>query len=166
MIDKKALQQILLDNRAMVENMRIVRRNISLQDDLRYVFVGVRRSGKSFLMFQKIQELLKNGKTWDDMLYLNFEEDRLYSFDITDFDTILTVHKEMGGRQPILFLDEIQNIDGWEKFARRLADHKYMAYITGSNAKMLSSDVATTLGGRYIVKTVFPYVSSRAGYCS
>lgn len=157
MIDKKILKEILLDNRRMVANMKIIRRDIALKDDFRYVFVGVRRAGKSFLMFQKMQDLLAQGKTWDDMLYVNFEEDRLYGFDVHDFETILTVHKEMGGREPILFLDEVQNIDGWDKFARRLADHKYRVYITGSNAKMLSSDVATTLGGRYIVKNVFPY---------
>ena len=63
----------------------------------------------------------------------------------------------MSKERPILFLDEIQNINGWEKFARRLADNKYRVYITGSNAKMLGSDVATTLGGRYITKHIMPY---------
>ena len=58
--------------------------------------------------------------------------------------------------KPIFFLDEIQIVDGWEKFARRLADYKYRVFITGSNAKMLSSEIATTLGGRYIIKEVFP----------
>ena len=157
MIDKGALREILIDNRKMVANMKVIRRDFALRDELRYVFVGVRRAGKSFLMFQRMQDLLAKGKSWDDMLYINFEDDRLYGFDVHDFDTILTVHKEMGGQDPILFLDEVQNIEGWEKFARRLADHKYMVYITGSNAKMLSSDVATTLGGRYVVKNVFPY---------
>lgn len=157
MIDKVALREILIDNRKMVANMKVIRRDVALRDELRYVFVGVRRAGKSFLMFQRMQDLLAKGKSWDDMLYINFEDDRLYGFDVHDFDTILTVHKEMGGQDPILFLDEVQNIEGWEKFARRLADHKYMVYITGSNAKMLSSDVATTLGGRYVVKNVFPY---------
>ena len=157
MIDKGALREILIDNRKMVANMKVIRRDVALRDELRYVFVGVRRAGKSFLMFQRMQDLLAKGKSWNDMLYINFEDDRLYGFDVHDFDTILTVHKEMGGQDPILFLDEVQNIEGWEKFARRLADHKYMVYITGSNAKMLSSDVATTLGGRYVVKNVFPY---------
>ena len=157
MIDKGALREILIDNRKMVANMKVIRRDVALRDELRYVFVGVRRAGKSFLMFQRMQDLLAKGKSWNDMLYINFEDDRLYGFDVHDFDTILTVDKEMGGQDPILFLDEVQNIEGWEKFARRLADHKYMVYITGSNAKMLSSDVATTLGGRYVVKNVFPY---------
>lgn len=63
----------------------------------------------------------------------------------------------MYGHQPIFMLDEIQIIDGWEKFARRLADQKYRVYITGSNAKMLSSEISTTLGGRYMVQPVFPF---------
>ena len=57
----------------------------------------------------------------------------------------------------MLFLDEIQNIEGWEKFARRLADAKYAVWLTGSNAKMLSSEVMTTLGGRYLATEVYPY---------
>lgn len=57
---------------------------------------------------------------------------------------------------PFIFLDEIQIIDGWEKFARRLADQGYRVYITGSNAKMLSSEIATTLGGRFLTKEIFP----------
>ena len=63
----------------------------------------------------------------------------------------------MYGVKPILFLDEIQVINGWEKFARRLADTKYHVYITGSNAKMLSSEIQTTLGGRFIPVDVYPY---------
>ena len=59
--------------------------------------------------------------------------------------------------RPILFFDEIQNVDGWEHFARRLANQKYQVFITGSNAKMLSRDIQTTLGGRYICGNVFPY---------
>jgi len=60
-------------------------------------------------------------------------------------------------RQPVLLLDEIQNIVGWEHFARRAANQKYRIYITGSNAKMLSRDIQTTLGGRYLDQSVFPY---------
>ena len=59
--------------------------------------------------------------------------------------------------KPILFFDEIQNIAGWEHFARRLANQKYSLFITGSNAKMLSHDIATTLGARFLDEPVFPY---------
>lgn len=157
MVNKDILEEVLKQNRELVENMRVVKRDFLFYDHFRYVLVGVRRAGKSFLLFQRMQELLRKGHTWNEMLYLNFEDDRLLGFNVHDFDTILEVHTEMGGSRPMLFLDEIQNIEGWEKFARRLADQKFMVYITGSNAKMLSSDVATTLGGRYVVENVFPY---------
>lgn len=157
MVNKDILEEVLKQNRELVENMRVVKRDFLFYDHFRYVLVGVRRAGKSFLLFQRMQELLREGHTWDEMLYLNFEDDRLLGFNVHDFDTIIEAHTEMGGSRPMLFLDEIQNIEGWEKFARRLADQKFMVYITGSNAKMLSSDVATTLGGRYVVENVFPY---------
>jgi Predicted ATPase (AAA+ superfamily) len=60
----------------------------------------------------------------------------------------------------LIYLDEIQNIEGWEKFARRLADSKYRVFVTGSNAKMLSKDIYTTLGGRFIAKEVYPFTFS------
>ena len=157
MVNKETLKNVLLENRSIVQNIKLVKRNFSFISDFRYVLVGVRRSGKSFLLFQRMQEMLANGHSWDEMLYLNFEDDRLIGFDTSDFNEILKAHKEMGGKKPVLFLDEVQNIPGWEKFARRLADQKYTVNITGSNAKMLSSDVATTLGGRYIIQYVFPY---------
>jgi len=74
-----------------------------------------------------------------------------------DLDLILQAHQSLFSCRPILFLDEIQNVEGWEFFARRMANEKFSVYITGSNAKMLSRDIATTLGGRYWVKNVHPY---------
>ena len=101
--------------------------------------------------------MLAEGYGWEDILYLNFEDDRLADFKSEDFELILECHAEMYDKRPMLFLDEVQNIDGWEKFARRLADAKYKVWITGSNAKMLSSEIMTTLGGRYLPTEVYPY---------
>ena len=157
MVNREFLKNIMLENRTMIENLALVRRKFEFYNGFRYVLVGVRRAGKSFLLFQMMQDMLRNGHSWNEMLYLNFEDDRLIGFNATDFETILEIHSELGGTKPALFLDEIQNIEGWEKFARRLADQKYTVNITGSNAKMLSSDVATTLGGRYVIQQVFPY---------
>lgn len=158
MISPSILSQVLADNRKLVESKKIFPREITIGDFPRCVLVGVRRSGKSYLLYQKIQELLACGKTWDDMLYLNFEDERLMGFDASDFNRILSVHAEMSGSEktPILFLDEIQLIDGWEKFARRMADAEAEIYITGSNAKMLSVDVAAALGGRFLTVNVYP----------
>lgn len=157
MISRDTLKQILASNHKDVENHRVMQRALPDDSFPCRVFVGVRRAGKSFMLYQKIQQKLSEGYGWEDMLYLNFEDDRLAQFDIADFELILQVHAEMYGKRPMLFLDEAQNIEGWEKFARRLADSKYSVWITGSNAKMLSSEVMTTLGGRYLTTEVYPF---------
>ena len=157
MISKEILKQVIADNQIEVANYQIVKRDFSFEEFGNYVFVGIRRAGKSFLLYQRIQQLLAQGVKWDEMLYINFEDERLDGMALSDLNLLLEVHWEMYGKKPILFLDEIQNILGWEKFARRLADTKHRVYITGSNAKMLSGDIQTTLGGRYQVVDVYPY---------
>ena len=157
MIEKETIKEILLENRKEIESQQVVHRNIEKEDFANYVLIGVRRAGKSFMLYQQIQDNLKKGITWDSMLYINFEDERLIGMTAQELNLILEVHGMMSAQRPILFLDEIQNIEGWDKFARRLADNKYRVYITSSNAKMLSSDVATTLGGRYITKHILPY---------
>ncbi len=157
MIQKEVIREILYENRREVEEQQIVERSFTMEDFANYVLIGVRRAGKSFMLYQQMQRNLKQGIGWDSMLYINFEDERLIGMTAQELNLILEVHGTMSDKKPILFLDEIQNIEGWEKFARRLADQKYRVYITGSNAKMLSSDVATTLGGRYVTKHIMPY---------
>ena len=157
MVNKAVLKQILASNQKDIEQYQIVPRELPSDEFERRVFIGVRRAGKSFMLYQKMQQMLAEGHGWEDMLYLNFEDDRLADFESEDFELILECHAEMYDKRPMLFLDEVQNIDGWEKFARRLADAKYKVWITGSNAKMLSSEIMTTLGGRFLSTEVYPY---------
>ena len=157
MMDRSILKSVLADNQLEVPKYRVIPRNFSFEEFGNYVFVGIRRAGKSFLLYQRMQQLLLQGVSWDEMLYINFEDERLVGMCVDDLNLLLEVHLEMYGKKPILFLDEIQNITGWDKFARRMADTKHRVYITGSNAKMLSGDVQTTLGGRYITVDVYPY---------
>ena len=156
-MDKQILKQILRDNQQEVVRYKIEPRELIIDDFPCCVLVGVRRSGKSYMLYQQIQQLLINGKQWDEILYLNFEDERLENFTAEDFNRLLECHQEMYGKRPMLFLDEIQNIDGWEKFARRMADAKYTIYITGSNAKMLSIEINSALGGRFLTYEVYPY---------
>jgi predicted AAA+ superfamily ATPase len=90
-------------------------------------------------------------------LYFNFEDERIASLDVSDLDRIKICYEEMFSCKPVFFLDELQVVDRWEKFARRLSDQGYRVYITGSNAKMLSSEIATTLGGRYMIQNVYTF---------
>ena len=150
-------KKILIDNRRLISQIDFIERNILLEDNLNYVFVGLRQAGKSYLMYQRIHQLLKMGHTMDEIIYVNLDDERLYDIALEDLDLILQAHYQLNDCKPIIFLDEIQNISHWEHFARRLANEQYRVYLTGSNAKMLSSEVATTLGGRYMIQEVYPY---------
>lgn len=156
-ITRNTLKQVMLDNQKDVEQYDIFPRHYDLDSFPLMIFVGVRRSGKSFLLFQKMRQLLAEGRGWDEMLYLDFEDTRLEGFSADDFNLILECHQEMYGKRSMLFLDEIQNVDGWQKFARNLADKKYSVFITGSNAKMLSKEIMAALGGRYLPVEVYPF---------
>jgi len=156
-MDRSILKSVISDNQLEVPKYKVIPRNFSFEEFGNYVFVGIRRAGKTFLLYQRMQQLLLQGIDWDEMLYINFEDERLVGMGVEDLNLLLEVHLEMYGKKPILFLDEIQNISEWDKFARRMADTKHQVYITGSNAKMLSGDVQTTLGGRYITVDVYPY---------
>ena len=156
-MNKEILKSVLVDYQTEITRHNIIPRKFQFEDFGNYVFVGIRRAGKSYLLYQRIHQLLSKGYDWDQILYINFEDERLEDMKAQDLNLLLEVHMEMYGKRPILFLDEIQNISGWEKFARRLADSKYQVYITGSNAKMLSNEIRSTLGGRYIDIDVYPY---------
>lgn len=154
---KDLIKLLISEYQAYVSQVELIPRDVELVDGLNYVFVGLRHAGKSYLMFQRIAQLIEQGHKKEEILYFNFEDDRIDSLDVKDLDLIKTCYEEMYDSRPIFFLDEIQLVDRWEKFARRLADQKYQVYITGSNAKMLSSEIATTLGGRYMIHEVYPY---------
>lgn len=157
MISNETLREVMLENRVEVMMHTVIPRNINLDNFDRQVLVGVRRAGKSYILYGRIQQLIANGHSWDEIVYLNFEDERLVGMTVDDLNKILEVHGQLSDKRPMLFLDEIQNVGGWEKFARRIADSKYKVVITGSNAKMLSKDVASVLGGRYITHDVFPF---------
>lgn len=154
---KDLIKLLISEYQSYVSRVELIPRDVELVDGLNYVFVGLRHAGKSYLMFQRIAQLIEQGHKKEEILYFNFEDDRIDSLEVKDLDLIKTCYEEMYDSRPIFFLDEIQLVDRWEKFARRLADQKYQVYITGSNAKMLSSEIATTLGGRYMIYEVYPY---------
>jgi predicted AAA+ superfamily ATPase len=157
MISKDLLKTVLADAREEVAKYRVIPREFQFEEYGNYVFTGIRRAGKSFLLYQHMQELLRSGTGWDQIVFVNFEDERLIGMETTDLNLLLEIHLELDGKKPVLFLDEIQNVAGWETFARRLADTGHKVYITGSNAKMLSTDIQTTLGGRFVSVEVYPY---------
>lgn len=156
-VNKELLQSIIIDNQQIINNINLIERDIDFEKKGNYVFVGVRQAGKSYMLYQRMKQLIREGHTIEEMLYISFDDERICNLKAEELDALLQAHRSLFDCKPILFLDEIQNIDGWQFFARRLANQKYNVYITGSNAKMLSRDIATTLGGRYWINDVFPF---------
>lgn len=156
-MDKEILKSIIKEGQDEVISIELNERHFKFEDNGRYVLVGARHVGKSYLLYQKAKSLIANGHHPDELLFINFDDERLLGMKAEHFDLILQAYSSMYSYKPIIFFDEIQNISGWEHFARRLANQKYLIYITGSNAKMLSKDIATTLGARYIDEVIYPY---------
>lgn len=158
-MNRDVLKQIIIDQKEMYLGNPLISRDYDLEENVNYCFVGIRRTGKSYMMYQQIHDLMNDGISSSQIVYVNFEDERLLEISVDDLNTILEIGIEFSGSKgkPYLFLDEIQNVDGWEKFVRRVADMKYRINITGSNSKMLSKEIASTLGGRFMIVNVFPY---------
>ena len=148
-------KKIIIEYQEFIKNIDVITRDYRIEPQLNYVITGVRRAGKTWFLFQIIKEYYEN--KYENILYINFEDERFIGFTHRDFDQLLSAYYELyPGLKPVLFLDEIQIVDGWQNFCRRVADQKYKIYITGSNAKMLSSDIASTLGGRFMTMEITP----------
>lgn len=128
-----------------------------LESPLAQVVIGVRRSGKSMLC---LKALISSGKKFG---YVNFDDENLEDLNKKDLNTVLEAAFMVYGDFDYLFLDEAQNVKGWHLFVNRLLRQKMHIVLTGSNAKLLSSDLSTHLTGRYNEITLFPF--SFEEYC-
>lgn len=153
-MDKNIIRDTVLDQRESFEKKDgFIERNVSesfLTTKKISVISGIRRSGKSTLLKQI-------SKDYKNYAYLNFEDERMLDFTYRDFNSLLEIFLELYGDQDIYLFDEIQNIFGWEKFVRRLFEDGKKIFITGSNAKLLSSELATSLSGRHLKMELFPF---------
>jgi predicted AAA+ superfamily ATPase len=124
--------------------------------------VGMRRSGKTWLMFQRMRELVDAGTPREDLLYINFEDDRLGEVTAAHLSKLMEAHYRRNpagrSRPGALFFDEIQLVQGWERFVRRLVDTETAhVCVTGSSSKLLSREIATSLRGRSLATELFPF---------
>lgn len=157
-MELSVLKSVIFDQQEIIKAAHIVpRKRYHFDPNANYVVSGVRRAGKTTLLYKRARDLVESGVDWNQIIYIAFEDERLAEFTLEDFNDILLVQAQLSDKEGYFFLDEIQNIDGWEKFARRLADSGRRVYLTGSNAKMLSSQFSSTLGGRYLDMHVSPY---------
>ena len=154
-MNHEKIKSVVFDQHEILKRTVIIDREYKFEKNANYVVVGIRRAGKSTILNKIVQELIAKGCDWNQIIYINFEDERLSEFTVNDFNDILGVQSELSNKKGYFFFDEVQNVKGWEKFARRMADSKERIYITGSNAKMLSREIEVTLGGRYFTKLVY-----------
>ncbi len=123
--------------------------DIPVADSFATIITGIRRCGKSTLLLQLLR------RDYRDAIYLNFDDIRLSGFDVSD---LIRLHREIEKRGiKVLFFDEIQIVEGWEKYINQLLREGYKVFITGSNASMLSVELGTRLTGRHLSMELFPF---------
>jgi predicted AAA+ superfamily ATPase len=125
--------------------------------------IGPRRAGKTYVCFEIINDLMKHGLPRENIIYMNFEDERLVPLDGRELTNLLDAHAELYERDTnkpfYCFLDEVHNVPFWSKWVRRTVDQnpEITIILTGSSSKMLSSEIATELRGRGSSITIFPY---------
>lgn len=164
-IDKRSLEIILSDQKEEIENRqedqlcpRREEQLVDLNSPQAQVVIGVRRCGKSTLCFQVLQH------TKAPFAYVDFDDERLEGVQSNQLNDILEVLYKIYGDFHYIFLDEIQNVEGWPLFVNRLLRTKLHVVLTGSNAKLLSNDLATHLTGRSCEIPLYPF--SFEEYCN
>ena len=125
------------------------------------VVVGMRRTGKTYFTYQRMRALVASGVPLERIVHVNFDDDRLKGLRLEDLRLIGDVHAELypeaAKEKCWYFLDELQEIEGWELYARRLLDsHLVQLCLTGSSSKLLSGEIATQMRGRSLDVEVFP----------
>lgn len=156
-MDRQTLKAVIIDqNEIMIPSHYYEREVFPLLKEFSkgkeaVILQGIRRSGKSTLL----QFMRRDSK--ENNFFLNFDDDRLIAFSVEDFQMLYELWIELYGVQHTFYFDEIQNIEGWERFVRRLQDKGMKVYVTRSNANLLSAELGTRLTGRYLQIEVFPF---------
>ena len=157
-MNKDRLQEIVFDQKETFNQRRnLIQRNVNLDSFIKtslvVVISGIRRCGKSSLLYL-IKEKMKLQEP--DYCYFNFDDERIIPA-LEILDQIYNLHIELFAKEPVLFLDEIQNVKGWEKFVNRIHEKGIKIFVSGSNANLLSSEISTSLTGRNKVLELFPF---------
>ena len=157
-MNRERLKEIMFDQKDVFNSRKhLIHRDIELDKYIKtsqvVIVSGIRRCGKSSLLF-----LIKQKMNLDESeyCYFNFDDERIMA-DISILEDIYNLHIEVYGKEPVLFMDEIQNIGNWEKFVNRMFEQGIKIFVTGSNARLLSSEISTSLTGRNKLIELYPF---------
>jgi len=149
------LKRIILENQEIILGRKLIARNYSIPEtDHITVLIGIRRCGKTHILYEK-------AKTFEPerILFLDFEDERLIGLNsLSNYDIIIDSYKTLfPNQEPVIFFDEIQNLANWHLYLKRLHVKGYKIFVTGSNAHLISREIATFLKGRSIETTIYPF---------
>lgn len=155
MITPSRLEEVIIDQEDAFHRkdpgiLREVDLGRFLQSPHIVVVSGIRRCGKSTLLRQFAEKV-------GEFLYVNLDDERLFGFSIEDFENLVLVFEKVHPGVRVMFIDEVQNVEHWERFVRRIHDEGYKVILTGSNAHLLSAELGTRLTGRYLQVELFPF---------
>ncbi len=149
------LQRIILENQKLISEKNLMPRGFSIpKTDNISVLVGIRRCGKTYTLYEIAKKLNS-----EQILFLDFEDERLLPLNsLSNYDIIIDSYKMLfPDKKPIVFFDEIQNLENWHLYLKRLHTKEYKIYVTGSNAHLISREIATYLKGRSLETTIYPF---------
>ena len=152
---EQLLQRILLENQELISNKKLISRHFHIpQTENITVLTGIRRCGKTHMLYEIAQSFQP-----EEILFLDFEDERLISLNSYEsYDVIVDSYKALFPQnKPIIFFDEIQNLKNWHYYLKRLQVSGFKIYVTGSNAKLLSGEIATILKGKSLETTIYPF---------
>ena len=149
------IKRIILENQEIISNRKIITRSYTIPETENIsVLIGIRRCGKTFTLYEKAQSY-----NIEEVLFLDFEDERLISLNAqAGYDVIIDAYKSLFPHlKPVLFFDEIQNLKNWHFYLKRLHVQGYRIYVSGSNANLISREIATYLKGRSLETTIYPF---------
>ncbi len=149
------LKRIILENQEIIAKKNLISREYIIPEtDAITVLTGIRRCGKTHMLYEKAKQLEP-----ERILFLDFEDERLIALNTLDsYDIIIDSYKTLFPHlEPVLFFDEIQNLKNWHLYLKRLHVKGYKIFVTGSNAHLISREIATFLKGRSLETTIYPF---------
>ncbi|MEA3497307.1 MAG: ATP-binding protein [Bacteroidota bacterium] len=149
------LSRIIIENQELIKKKKVLLRNFNIPDiGSINVLTGIRRCGKTYVLYENAKKYNQ-----DMVLFIDFEDERLVRLNLLDnYDIILDSYKKIyPDKKPIIFFDEVQNLKNWHLYIKRLHVAGYKIFVTGSNAYLLSKDIATFLKGRSIETNIHPF---------
>jgi len=152
---EEILKRIILENQEIISNINLIPRNYSIpKTEHIKVLTGIRRCGKTYILYEYAKKLNP-----EHVLFLDFEDERLIGLNaLKNYDCIIDAFKTLYPQmEPVLFFDEIQNLKNWHLYLKRLHVKGYKIYVTGSNAHLISREIATYLKGRSLETTIHPF---------